>query len=215
MYKKLNKDNWNRKEHFEFFNQFDEPFFGIVAEIDCSNAYQVCKTNSIPFSLYCLYQAITAVNQTEEFRYRIKDEEIIVFDTIHVTTTIGRNDNTFSFSYIPFTQSLSEFVKLAKIEIERIKSSSGLGANENTGRLDVIHFSTVPWISFTGVTHPQNFKFKDSIPKITFGKYFHRNDRMFMPVSVNAHHGLMDGFHVSQFVKLFEHLLNTEFEKKP
>jgi chloramphenicol O-acetyltransferase type A len=208
MYKHLDIENWNRKEHFVFFNQFDEPFFGIVAEIDCTNAYQITKNNSIPFSLYCHYQAITAVNQIEEFRYRIKNDELIIFDTIHVTTTIGRDDNTFSFSFIPFTKSLNEFIDLAKIEIDRIKSSSGLGANENTGRLDVIHFSTVPWISFTGVTHPQNFKYKDSIPKITFGKYFHRNDRIIMPISVNAHHGLMDAFLVSRFLQVFEQLMN-------
>ena len=211
MYKQLDIENWNRKDHFEFFNQCDEPFLGIVAEIDCTNAYRTCKNNSIPFSLYCHYQAIIAVNQTEEFRYRIKDDEIIIFDKIHVTTTIGRNDNTFSFSFIPFTQTLDEFIDLAKMEIERITISSGLGLNENTGRPDVIHFSTVPWISFTGVTHPRNFKYADSVPKITFGKFFHRNDRLIMPVSVNAHHGLMDGVHVGQFLQLFEQLMNHQY----
>jgi chloramphenicol O-acetyltransferase type A len=208
MYKQLDIENWNRREHFEFFNQCDEPFLGIVAEIDCTDAYNTCKSNSIPFSLYLHFQAIVAVNQTEEFRYRIKNDEIIIFDKIHVTTTIGRDDNTFAFSFIPFTPSLNEFINLAKIEIDTIKKSSGLGLNENTRRLDVIHFSTVPWISFTGVTHPRNFKFKDSVPKITFGRYFHRNDRIIMPVSVNAHHGLMDGYHVSQFLQLFEQLMN-------
>jgi chloramphenicol O-acetyltransferase type A len=208
MYKQLNIENWNRREHFEFFNQFDDPFFGIVAEIDCTDAYKNCKSNSIPFSLYFHYQAIVAVNQTEEFRYRIKNDEIIIFDAIHVTTTIGRDDNTFSFSFIPFTPTLNEFIDLAKIEIDRIKNSSGLGLDDNTGRLDVIHFSTVPWIRFTGVTHPLNFKFKVSIPKITFGRYFHRNNRIIMPVSINAHHGLMDGYHVSQFLQLFEQLMN-------
>jgi chloramphenicol O-acetyltransferase type A len=208
MFKHLNTENWNRKEHFAFFNKFDEPFFGIAAEIDCTEAYPICKNTSIPFSLYCHYQAAKAVNQTEEFRYRIKNDEIVVFDTIHITTTIGRDDNTFSFSFISYAPSLNEFIELAKAEIDRIKNSSGLGANENTGRLDVIHFSTVPWISFTGVTHPQNFKYKDSIPKITFGKYFHRNDRMILPVSINAHHGLMDAFHMNRFLQLFEQLMN-------
>ena len=25
-------NTWNRKEHFEFFSHFDEPFFGVVSE---------------------------------------------------------------------------------------------------------------------------------------------------------------------------------------
>jgi len=210
MIKHLNIANWNRKEHYQFFSQFDEPFFGITTEIDCTNAYKYCKDHKLPFFLYYHYQAIIAINKIEEFRYRIKDNEIIIFDTIHVTTTISRKDNTFAFSFFPYTPSFKEFVELAEIEIVRVKNSAGLGLNENTGRLDVIHFTTVPWLSFTGVTHARSFNNKDSVPKIAFGKYFYRNERMIMPVSVNAHHGLMDGFHVGQYLQLFEQLMNEK-----
>ena len=30
---------WKRKEHFEFFNKFDEPLFGITVKVDCAKAY--------------------------------------------------------------------------------------------------------------------------------------------------------------------------------
>ncbi len=210
MYKILDIENWNRKEHFRFFSQMDEPFFGITAEMDCTDAHNYCKLNSLPFFLFYHHKAIIAVNQIEEFRYRIKDNGIIIFDTIHVTTTISRTDNTFAFSFIPFTQSFNEFMDLAKTEIESVKNSTGLRLSDDTGRLDVIHFSTVPWISFTSVTHARNFKFVDSVPKITFGKYFQRNNRLIMPVSINAHHGLMDGFHAGEYLRLFEQLLNEK-----
>ena len=208
MYNLLNINTWNRREHFEFFNRFDEPFFGITAELDFTKGYDFCKANSIPFFLYYHYQSILAVNKIEEFRYRIKEEEILIYDPIHVTATISRTDNTFSFSFIPFTESFEEFCDMAKMEIEKIRKISGLGLTEDTGRLDVIHFSTVPWISFTGVTHARNFKVKDSIPKITFGKYFRKNDKIYMPISVNVHHGLMDGYHVGKYLQLVEHLMN-------
>jgi len=213
MYKQLDMQNWKRREHFDLFSRFDEPFFGIVAEIDCTNAYTFCKSKSIPFYLYYHHQAILAVNLTEEFRYRIKDGGIIVFDEIHVTTTISREDSTFAFSFIPFTPSFSEFSALAGLEIDRIKKTTGICADENTSRIDVIHFSTVPWISFTGVTHPRSFNANDSVPKITFGKYFFRNERMIMPISIHVHHGLMDGFHVGQFLQLFEQLMNENTHK--
>jgi chloramphenicol O-acetyltransferase type A len=210
MTKNLNIETWNRKEHFLFFSQCDEPFFGIVSEIDCSEAYCYCKENQIPFFLYYHYKAITAANRIEEFRYRIQDKKVVIFDTIHVTTTIARGDNTFAFSFIPFTKTFFEFNELAKTEIERVIDSVGIGITKDTGRQDVIHFSTVPWISFTGVSHARNFKIKDSIPKITFGKYFHRNDRIIMPVSINVHHGLMDAFHVGKFSYLFEQMMNDK-----
>ena len=210
MYKLLDIKNWNRREHFEFFGQFDEPFFGIVAEINCTNAYNFCKEHQIPFFLFYHYKSIIAVNRSEEFRYRIKDNGIIVYDTIHVTTTISRDDNTFAFSFIPFVQSFDEFSELARAEIRNVKTSEGLRINENSARLDVIHYSTVPWISFTGVTHARNFKFNDSVPKITFGRFSQKNNKKMMPVSINVHHGLMDGYHVGQYLELFEQLINDK-----
>lgn len=210
MYKILDIDNWNRKEHFEFFSQFDEPFFGIVAEIDCTDGYNFCKQNDIPFFMFYHHKAILAVNQIEEFRYRIRGNDVIIFDTIHVTSTISRDDNTFAFSYVTYNHSFKEFAELFQSETDAIRSSAGLGLNENTGRLDVIHFSTVPWIRFTGVTHARNFKNGESIPKITFGRYHRINEKLMMPVSVNVHHGLMDGLHVGKYFELFEHLINEK-----
>jgi len=208
MHRILDIENWNRKEHFLFFCQCDEPFFGIVAEVDCTEAYNFCKLNKIPFFLFYHHKAIIAVNQMEEFRYRIRDNDILIYDAIHVTTTISRTDNTFAFSFIPFTTSFNNFTKLAKAEIESVKNSNGIRLSENSSRPDVIHFSTVPWIRFTGVTHPRNFKYNDSVPKITFGKYLYKNERLIMPVSINVHHGLMDGFHVGKYLQLFQQLLN-------
>ena len=199
---------WNRKEHFEFFSQFDDPFFGIVDEIDITKAQNMCKAQNISFFIYYHFQAINAINKIEEFRYRIENNKVVVYDTINATTTLARADNTFSFSFIPFSKSLDEFSENAKKVIKSIKNSKGLGLNENTSRLDTIHFSTLPWISFKGVTHARNFKYPDSTPKITFGKFFHKGDKVLMPVAVNAHHGLMDAFHVAQYLKLFQKLLN-------
>lgn len=207
----LDIETWNRKEHFRFFSQCDGPLFGIVADIDVTDGYSFCKENGIPFFLYYHFKSIAVVNRIEEFRYRTEGNEIIIFETIHVTTTISRTDNTFAFAFIPFTESFSEFTQSAKAEIERIRHSTGLGITPDTGRSDVIHFSTVPWIKFTGVTHARNFKHHDSVPKITFGKYFRKNERLMMPVSVNVHHGLMDGYHVGRFLELFEQLVNEKY----
>ncbi len=208
MQKYLDIDNWNRKEHFEFFNQFDEPFFGIVDEVDITKAKNICKKNDISFFLYYHYQSIVAVNQIKEFRYRIINNKIVIFDIIHVTTTLSRADNTFSFSFIPFSKSFDEFYNSAKTTINNIKKTTGLGLNENTSRIDTVHFSTLPWISFKGVTHARSFKYKDSCPAITFGKFFQRDNKILMPISINVHHGLMDAFHVGQFLELFKQLMN-------
>ncbi|WP_262709726.1 CatA-like O-acetyltransferase [Pedobacter polaris] len=46
----LDLENWSRKDHFNFFNRFEEPFFGVVVDIDCTIAYDKCKKEGIGFS---------------------------------------------------------------------------------------------------------------------------------------------------------------------
>ena len=211
MNKILNIETWKRKEHFQFFSQFKEPFFGITAEVDCTNAHRYCKENNHSFFLYYHHKAITAVNSIEEFRYRIHNDDILIYDTIHTTTTISRDDNTFAFTFFPFKPAFSDYAESAQTAISEVKKSGGLGLSERSARLDVIHFTTIPWIHFTGITHARDYKENDSVPKIAFGKYIKKDGKITMPVSVHVHHGLMDGFHVGKFFNLFEELLNGSF----
>ena len=43
MYTKLDIKQWNRHELFHFFNSFEEPFFGITAQVDVTSAYKKSK----------------------------------------------------------------------------------------------------------------------------------------------------------------------------
>ena len=113
------------------------------------------------------------------------------------------------FAFVPFVEDYNIFEKSFKEEIERVNQSEGLRLNADTGRTDLMHCSSVPWISFTGIKHASNSVFKDSIPKLTFGKYYKKDGKVMLPVSVHAHHGLMDAIHVSQFLNKTEDLLTN------
>lgn len=208
MEKKIDISNWNRKEHFEFFSGFDEPFFSIVAEVDCTKAYKTAKENKYSFFAYYLYKSLQAVNKVEEFRMRIEGDDVVVFDEIHAAATIGREDGTFGFSFVTFSSDFNLFKERLNKEIKNVKESTGIRFNEDAKRLDAIHFSTIPWQSFTALTHARDFKYKDSTPKITFGKLFLRDGKRIMSVSVNVHHGLIDAFHLSKFLDVFQELLD-------
>ena len=67
----LDIENWPRREHFHFFKSFDEPFFGVTVEIDCTKAHTTTKELGTSFFVYYLYQTISAVNRIEPFRYQI------------------------------------------------------------------------------------------------------------------------------------------------
>lgn len=205
----LDIENWTRKEHFLFFKQFEEPFFGLTVEIDCTNAYASAKQLKTSFFIYYLHQTMIAVNTIEPFRYRIIDDAIYIYDTINASATILREDTTFGFSLIKYSPDYAIFAKNTLEEIERIKNTTGLFTTEFTDN-NLIHFSALPWINFTSLSHARSHTVPDSCPKISFGKMMESKDgKKTMSMSVHVHHGLIDGFHLSQFVNCLQDLMNN------
>ncbi|MGK4566368.1 CatA-like O-acetyltransferase [Flavobacterium sp. 3HN19-14] len=203
----LDLKNWPRATHFEFFRKFEEPFFGVTVTIDCTKAYENAKVSGNSFFLYYLHKTLAAVNSIESFRYRIENDSVVVYDTVDVSATISREDGTFGFSYMKYHPDLGIFVKGALTEIERIQHTPGLLTREFTEE-NLIHFSAIPWIDFTSISHARSFSFADSSPKISFGKMTEVNGKRTMPMSVHVHHGLIDGLHVGQFTDRFQELMN-------
>jgi chloramphenicol O-acetyltransferase type A len=203
----LDLDAWPRKAHFQFFKDFEEPFFGICSQIDCTAAYQRAKQEAHSFFLSYLHKTLVAVNATEEFRYRIVGDSVAVFETIHVSPTIGRPDGTFGFSYMTYFEDFKMFELQAKKEMARVQAESGLKPGDH--KLDVIHFSALPWIHFTGLSHARRFSIGDSIPKISYGKMIEHNGSFVIPISIHAHHALMDARHVGIFIEHLQDLLTS------
>jgi chloramphenicol O-acetyltransferase type A len=211
MKQEVNIENWNRKAHYLFFSQFDEPFFGVTVTIDCTEAYHYSKRNGLSFFLVYLYRALSAANNIEAFRYRIVDGKVFIFDEINAAPTIGRPDGTFGFAYLDYDKSEAVFYEKANAVIDLVKQSRSLHpavSGENT-----IHFSALPWLNFTSLSHARNYSFPDSSPKISFGKVTEQNGVKTMPVSIHVHHGLVDGYHVGLFADRFQELMNANFDE--
>lgn len=204
----LDLENWPRKEHFHFFRQFEEPFFGATVEIDCTKAYESAKTSDTSFFIYYLHKTLVAVNTIECFRYRISGDQIYINDRIDGSATIGRKDGTFGFSLIEYNADFKIFEQTAQTEIERIQSTTGIFTRAFEED-NVIHFSAIPWLNFTSLSHARSYTFPDSCPKISFGKMMtSATGKKTMSMSVHVHHGLMDGLHLGQFVDCFQELMN-------
>ena len=81
-----------------------------------------------------------------------------------------------------FHSDIHEFAKIVQTEIERIQITPGLFTREFPE--NIIHFSAVPWINFTGLTHSRKYTLKDSCPKVSYGKLMLENGKKTMRQSV-------------------------------
>jgi chloramphenicol O-acetyltransferase type A len=206
MQRYLDITNWARHDVFEFFRAFDKPYFNICTRLDVTNLLATLQAHpNVSVSLTYHYFALRAANEIEPFRYRLRDGKVLVHDTIHAGTTVLLPNETFTLAYFDYEANFKKFIDQAERAVSDVLS--GDGGFRPEPRDDRIHFTTLPWVSFTSFSHARNWGREDSVPKIAFGKFIKEDGRTLLPFSVEVHHALMDGLHVGRYRSLMEQLL--------
>jgi chloramphenicol O-acetyltransferase type A len=178
-----------------------------VANVDVTALYDFCKRNELSYALTVLFYSQLAANQIREFRIRLLDGRPVEFDSIEATQTILNDDETFSFSYFEAKPDVFEFNRAGREALEKYKRLKTFDVER--GRLDLIYYSVIPWVSFTSFKHASRIDRTQTVPRIVFGKRFVDGDRQKMPVSVEANHTIMDGLHVGRYFILLQELIDA------
>ena len=209
--KKINIDTWYRKEHFNFYTTFEQPFFNVCATIDVTKTLNFCKENQRSFFICSLFLLGYTANQIEAFRFRINNNEIDVHDELEVSCTVLNNDESFSFGEFGCCSNFDLFYQYAEQQLTKIKKGyKTLKPTNSQG--NKIFCSVLPWLHFTSFSHAQKQRQHDSIPRIVIGKYKAIHNEMLMPVSVEVHHALVDGLQVGQYFEKLQDNFNHFFE---
>jgi len=207
MAKYLDITNWARRDVFEFFRDFDKPYFSICTRLDVTRLLALLKDRpAVSVSLAYHYFALRVANEIEPFRFRLRDKKVIVYDVINGGTTVLLPNDTFTLAYFNYDENFSKFVGAADRSVK--KAQSGDGAFRPSDNDDLIHFTVLPWMSFTSFSHARNWRREDSVPKIAFGKFTRENGSILLPISVEVHHALMDGLHVGRYLARLEEALS-------
>src|SRR5438477_3905729 len=122
MHTEVDIEKWPRRSTYEFFKDYEDPFFNFTANIDVSLVYRFCKDNGLSYSLTALYYTLVAANNIREFRIRLVDGRLVEFDRIHATQTILNDDETYSFAYFEMKDDVFEFNRCGKLAVEKYKA---------------------------------------------------------------------------------------------
>jgi len=202
--KKIDLSTWNRKEHFEFYTRFKQPFFNVCATVDVTETLNYCKQNQLSFFICSLFLLGYSANQIEPFRFRINNDEVDIHDELELSCTVLNSDESFSFCEFGACSNFDLFYHQAVQQLDEVKNAyKSLTSPNNTN--NKIFCSVLPWLHFTSFSHAQKQEEHDSIPKIVMGKYKKNHNEIAMPVSVEVHHALVDGLHVGQYFEKLQH----------
>ncbi|MDX9777380.1 MAG: CatA-like O-acetyltransferase [bacterium] len=199
-------DKWERAAEFRHFIRYSDPYFGVCVNVDCSRAYAAAKAKGVSFFLYYFYRSLAVANALAPFRTRLENGRPVIYDLVHGSPTILRNDGGLGFALLLWNPDFQAFCFQAEEAIAAVRAQRALDTSMD--RPDTIYYSILPWLRFSSVTHPLDLPRTEGVPILTFGKCLEENGRRLMPLAIHAHHALMDGLHISRFLELYEESLN-------
>ncbi len=110
----------------------------------------------------------------------------------------------FKVVNVPLCDSLVEYVARAT-EIAQQQGAYFTGRPGN----DFFMCSPMPWITYTHISHTNSGKKDNATPLFDWGKYYEREGRVYMPISVQVHHSFVDGIHIGRFADVLQNNLNS------
>lgn len=204
---RIDMSTYARRAHFEYFLKMGYPYVGNTAEVDVTPLYERAKARDESFFVHTLYALGRAGNDVKELRQRIVDGGIVQFEHCLCSHTEMKSDGTYA--YCETNPGLAWDAFYAHTQRRRALAREGGSIEEGEEALGKFFMSCAPWVHFTALIQPVPFP-ADSNPRITWGKFVKKDGRVILPVSILAHHGLVDGMHIGQFYEALETRMREE-----
>ncbi len=201
MFKPIDTSSWKRKPYFDhYFNQI-RCTYSITVNIDITNVLSFKDRNKIKLYPLLIYVISKAVNKYEEFRTAINDRgEVGIWETLSPCYTVFHKDSeSFSNIWTEWNDDLNLFLSNFEQDSKRFGQIDRIDAKPNTPA-NVFPISSLPWTTFTGFNLNIFADGTYLLPIFTYGKYFKDGNRYLIPLSIQVHHAVCDGFHVSRLI---------------
>ena len=205
-FKKIDKENWGRKEYFEHYFSDIPCTYSITVKLDITRIKEK-KQKLCPAVLYYL---ATVVNRHDEFRTAInEDGELGIYsEMVPCYTVFHKDTETFSNLWTEFKPNLEDFCAAYEADMLKYGKQPGM-----IGKPDIPpnHFtvSMLPWAVFKGFNLNLQKGYNYLTPIFTVGKYYQENERTMIPIAIQVHHAVCDGFHVCRFIGELQELIDN------
>ena len=203
---KINLDRFPRRKHLEHFMSMAYPYVGVTANVDVTEFRQFCKSRNYSFYLAFLHAVALAADAVPQLRQRIRNGEVYEYDACPTSHIELLADETYCYCTLRHQMGMAGFIPYAEAVRAQCREN---GSIEEEDDVESMYFiSTLPWLHYTELIQPVASG-DDSNPRITWGKFqkdFHGREQL--PVTLLAHHGLVDGIHIARFFENLEKQLH-------
>lgn len=212
-FNQIDIEKWNRKEYYIHYMNELRCTYSLTVNIDITGLKAAVKEMSKRIYPVQIYMIATVVNQCEEFRMDINSYgELGYWSEVNPCYTIFNKDSkTFSSIWTSYNRVFSRFYDSCIEDIDKYSRSTSLKPKQNE-LSNSFTISALPWMGFTGFNINVFNEGRYLPPIFTIGKFIETEASVLMPLSIQVHHAVCDGFHVGRFVQLLQELSSNHKE---
>lgn len=209
-YRTIDLSQYPRRRHFEYFSSLQYPYVGVTSNVDVTGLVPFCKQRGYSFYLVFLHLAALAADSVPEFRRRIRSGGIVEYDACPTSHIELLANGTYCYCTLRHNLKLDEYMPYAESTRRQCREAGSIEEDDDVESMYFI--STLPWVHYTALIQPVAGG-EESNPRITWGKFEDdAHGRRQLPVSILAHHALVDGIHIAQFYQSLEKLIQETIQ---
>ncbi|WP_342488811.1 type A chloramphenicol O-acetyltransferase [Cytobacillus sp. FSL W7-1323] len=206
---KIDINNWERKEVFNhFLNQ--QTSFSITNNIDITELYQFTKEKGYQFYPAFIFLITQVVNTNKHFRMNVTAKGELGYwnRVIPMYTIFDKESALFSAIFTDIDEGFERFHMDYVTDTELYTGTGKLFPKAPVPE-NVVNISMIPWTTFTGFNLNINTNPNYLLPIVTAGKFFNKNGNIYLPLSLQVHHAVCDGYHTALFMDTFQRLVRN------
>ena len=190
---------WERGNLFTLFIKDLKCVISLTVDIDVTGLYNWCKSKELKFFPSFMYIVSKVINQREEFRFGYDDNgSLILWDEVYPFYADFHQENESFIKLVSkYSSNFDTFYQTVINDMEMHKNKKGFEVKFNYK--NTFDLSCLPWIHYKSC----DLHIFDSgtylAPVVTWGKYIKKDNRLIMPLSIQIHHAVADGYHIARF----------------
>ncbi|WP_025678502.1 type A chloramphenicol O-acetyltransferase [Paenibacillus massiliensis] len=195
-FKLIDINRWLRKPYFEHYFNHVNCTYSITANIEIRLLREELKRMDMKLYPALIHMLTTVVNRHNEFRTCLDSEgRLGVWDQMAPSFTIFHEKHkSFSSLWTPFSEDFQTFYSRYLQVITKYKNTDQLFPDPHEPP-NTFSISSIPWVSFTGFNLNVYSGEAYLLPIFTLGKYVWQDTKLMLPLSVQFHHAVCDGYH--------------------
>lgn len=206
-FNQIDIEKWNRKEYYIHYMNELCCTYSLTVNIDITNLKTAVRQMNKKIYPVQIYMIASIVNQYKEFRMDINSYgELGYWDEVNPSYTVFNKDNeTFSSIWTDYSRVFSQFYDSCIADMDNYSQSTFLKPKQNEPP-NSFTISSLPWVNFTGFNVNVFNEGRYLPPIFTIGKFIETENSVLMPLSIQVHHAVCDGFHIGRFAQSLQDL---------